>query len=166
MPNPSPMIPPAGWLRLSVARNKIHTDYTYNAWNTDGGRLLNITSTQVSTSNTLQNLTYDYDAVGNINTILDSVRKDSSDNPQKQCFQYDALDRLLQSTASYQEAGQGCTTQIGDGNYSEGYSYNGTTGNLASKGGVNYTAYDANHKHAVTTLSNGNIVWHTMQMAI
>jgi RHS repeat-associated protein len=30
------------------------------------------------------------------------------------------------------------------------------SGNLASKGGVNYTAYDANHKHAVTTLSNGN----------
>ncbi len=62
----------------------------------------------------------------------------------------------MQSTASYQEADQGCTTQIGDGNYSEGYSYNGTTGNLASKGGVDYTAYDTNHKHAVTTLSNGN----------
>ncbi len=53
--------------------NKIDTDYTYNAWNADGGRLLNLSSTQVSTSNPLQNLTYDYDPVGNINTIVDSL---------------------------------------------------------------------------------------------
>jgi RHS repeat-associated protein len=136
--------------------NKIHTDYTYNAWNADGGRLLSITSTQVSNSTLLQGLTYDYDSVGNINTIVDNVRKNEFDDPQKQCFQYDELDRLLQSTASYQDASQGCTVQAGVGNYNEGYAYDGTTGNLASKGTVNYTAYDANHKHAVTTLSNGN----------
>jgi RHS repeat-associated protein len=36
------------------------------------------------------------------------------------------------------------------------WTYDSLTGNLASKAGVNYTAYGANHKHAVTTLSNGN----------
>jgi hypothetical protein len=119
------------------------------------GRLLNLTSTQVSTGTQLQNSSYDYDSVGNINTITDYVKKDSSNNPQKQCFQYDALDRLTQSTASYQEANQGCTSQEGDGNYSEGYAYESGTGNLASKNSVNYT-YSATHKHAVASLSNGN----------
>ena len=37
------------------------------------------------------------------------------------------------------------------GLYSETYGYNTTTGNLASKGTVNYTTYDTNHKHAVTS---------------
>jgi hypothetical protein len=111
--------------------NKIHTDYTYNAWNADGGRLLNLTSTQISPANNLQNLTYDYDSVGNINTIIDSLS-----GPQTQSFNYDALDRLLSSDV----------TGGSNGLYSESYTYNGTTGNLATKGGVNYTTYDANHK--------------------
>jgi RHS repeat-associated protein len=121
--------------------NKVHTDYTYNPWNADGGRLQNLTSTQVSPANNLQNLTYDYDSVGNINTIIDSLS-----GPQTQTFTYDVLDRVLTSSA----------TGGSNGLYSESYTYNGTTGNLSSKGGVNYTAYDANHKHAVTNLSNGN----------
>ena len=36
------------------------------------------------------------------------------------------------------------------------YTYNPDTGNLASNAGVSYTYGDNNHKHAVTSTSNGN----------
>ena len=114
--------------------------YTYNNWNADGGRLQNLTSTQVSTGTQLQNSTYNYDSVGNIETIVDSLS-----GPQTQTFQYDALDRLTNSSVT------GGT----NGLYTEGYTYNGTTGNLASKNSATYT-YSATHKHAATSLSNGN----------
>jgi RHS repeat-associated protein len=42
------------------------------------------------------------------------------------------------------------------GTYStQSYTYNSTTGNLASKAGVSYTYGDSAHKHAVTSLSTG-----------
>jgi RHS repeat-associated protein len=85
-----------------------------------------------------------YDPDGKqVKTIVETPQQGAS---QTQIFTYDELDRLLSSNVT------GGT----NGLYSESYTYNGTTGNLASKGTVNYTAYDANHKHAVTNLSNGN----------
>jgi YD repeat-containing protein len=128
-------------IQLVRGANKLNTVFNYNAWNVDGGRLLNLTTTRPSDQATIQNSTYDYDSVGNIQTITDSLL-----GPQTQAFQYDALDRLTSSNV----------TGGSNGLYSETYSYDPATGNLASKGGVNYTAYDTNHKHAVTNLSNGN----------
>ncbi|GIK10551.1 MAG: RHS repeat protein [Chloroflexi bacterium] len=119
--------------------NKIDTVFTYNAWNVDNGRLQNITSTQVSTGDPLQDLTYDYDSVGNIETIVDSLS-----GLQTQAFTYDALDRLTNSSV----------TGGSNGLYSESYTYNATNGNLKTKGGVTYT-YNAG-THAVASLSNGN----------
>jgi RHS repeat-associated protein len=67
-------------------------------------------------------------------------------NPQLQDFEYDDLNRLETAEVT---GGTG-------GTYSEkSYTYNSSTGNLASKEGVNYTYGDSNHPHAVTSLSNG-----------
>ncbi|MCZ2290060.1 MAG: hypothetical protein LC138_14600, partial [Anaerolineales bacterium] len=131
-------------IQMIRGANKIDTVFTYNNWNVDNGRLQNITSTQVSTGDPLQNLTYDYDSVSNIETIVDSLS-----GPQTQAFTYDALDRLTNSSV----------TGGSNGLYTEGYTYedpnNPNTGNLFSKNGVTYT-YSTTHKHAVTSLSNGN----------
>jgi hypothetical protein len=65
-----------------------------------------------------------YDLISDIWDILDNV----VGNPQTQSFQYDTLDRLT-------SAGAANGTQ---GNYSEGYSYDATTGNLAVKNSSTY----------------------------
>jgi RHS repeat-associated protein len=127
-------------IQLVRGANKINTVFTYNAWNQDGGRLLNLTSTQVSTGTPLQNSTYDYDSVGNILTITDSLL-----GPQTQTFTYDELDRLINSDVS------GGT----DGRYTEAYTYDPASGNLSGKAGLTYT-YASGHAHAVSSLSNGN----------
>ena len=126
--------------QLVRGANRINTVFDYNDWDADGGRLFNLTSTQVSTGTPLQNSTYNYDSVGNIETITDSLL-----GPQTQAFQYDELDRLTNSNVT------GGT----NGLYNEGYGYDSSTGNLASKAGVTYT-YNTTHKHAVASLSNGN----------
>jgi hypothetical protein len=121
-------------IQLVRGANKVNTVFTYNAWNVDGGRLLNTTSTQVSTGTPLQNNTYDYDVVGNINTIVDSLMG------QTQTFIYDELDRLVSSAV----------TGGSNGLYTEGYGYESGTGNLKTKNGATYT-YDTTHKHAVVS---------------
>jgi RHS repeat-associated protein len=123
----------------------------YTPWTTDGGRMDYMkTGTYADPGqNNLLNLTYDYDANGNILTIVDGVNIG-----QKQCFTYDTLNRLTKGT-TFNDSALGCTTQLGQGNYDESYTYNGTTGNLASKVGVDYdydTPLDSAHPHAVKWL--------------
>ncbi len=135
----------AGRITSRALGNTRTQAFTYHPWNIQGGRLQNITT------GTLQNLTYTYDSVGNIKTITDV--KNAS---QKQCFQYDALDRLTNAT-TYSDTPQGCTTQLGQGNYNEGYSYDDATGNLKTKAGVtlNYpTGVNPARPHAVTGTDN------------
>jgi RHS repeat-associated protein/CSLREA domain-containing protein len=130
----------AGRLKLiEYGNNIIDKTFNYFAWNTaDMGGLLQ--STSVASTTTLQSLTYTYDRNGNVDTITDVLF-----GPQIQSFTYDALNRITSAGAS------GGT----DGLYSESYTYD-STGRLHTKNGVTYTYGNAAHKHAVTSLSNGN----------
>ena len=107
------------------------TTYLYN----DLNLRLNRIKTVNDSSQTIQDLNYTYDALGNILSIVDNV------NTADQTFQYDALNRLTQAVGQ----------QYGTKNYS----YN-QIGNITSKDGLTYT-YDgiAGGPHAVTGLSDG-----------
>jgi RHS repeat-associated protein len=137
----------AGRIISRALGNTLTQTFTYNPWTVQGGRLQNIST------GTLQSLTYTYDSVGNIKTIIDV--KNAS---QKQCFQYDALDRLTNAT-TYGDTPQGCTTQLGEGNYNESYGYNSATGNLDAKAGVTLQYTDSSHKHAVTSAGGNNYTY-------
>ncbi|MBM4461667.1 MAG: hypothetical protein FJ011_28575, partial [Chloroflexi bacterium] len=135
------------------------TQYTYYAWTTPNGqgRLQQLRSGTAAQPGQLQDLSYTYDAVGNVRTILDAVNSN-----QRQCFQYpglparagDPLDRLTRATTSADTA-QLCTTPAGAANYSEGYDYY-KGGSLKRKGAADnsndglYTYGDASHPHAAT----------------
>jgi RHS repeat-associated protein len=107
------------------------TDYTYNS--------LNLRVMQIRTVNkngtALQDLQYEYDAVGNIVKITDLV------NSATQQFQYDHSNRLIQAQGAYGL---------------KSFSYD-KIGNLLSKDENSYE-YSANNSgpHAVTSLSDGS----------
>ena len=116
-------------IQLIRGAGTLTTNYAFYAW-TDkvtvdgtltgqGGRLKNITT------GTLQNLSYIYDAAGDVKSIVDTQNNES----QTQTFLYDDLQRLTSAVAA------GGT----NGTYNESYVYNSTTGNLSSKAGVSYT---------------------------
>jgi RHS repeat-associated protein len=124
------------------------TAYTYYGWNTQGGRLQRIVT------GALQDLLYTYDNAGNVASIVDNPN-----SGQKQCFQYDALNRLTKGTTL--DGTLGCPTHTGDGTYNETYTYSTSTGNLASKTGMGaYTYQDSAHKHAVTHLGGVQKYWY------
>jgi RHS repeat-associated protein len=119
------------------------TQYVYNPWTSQGGRLQQLSAGPGGSPNSLLNLQYNYDVAGNVLTIQDYV----NGSPQTQTFTYDNLYRLTSAKAENGNLG----------NYGlESYNYNPTTGNLTSKAGVNYTYDVGNHDHAVISLTNGN----------
>ena len=126
-----------------LGTNQAQSQYTYNPWTSQGGRLMQITAGTPAAPVSLLNLYYSYDPAGNILSIQDSIMG----APQIQSFEYDAMDRLLSASASGGSQGAG--------DYSQGYSYDTTTGNLASMDGVSYFYSDLAHPHAVTSLSSG-----------
>ena len=133
----------AGRMNIRTFGNGTQSAYGYYAWNQQGGRLKTIKSGTGAAPTSLQNLTYAYDNVGNIQSITDALTTEA------QAFGYDALDRLISANATN-----------GPAPYSETYGYNPTTGNLETKAGITYT-YDTlhNHQHAVAS-AGGNSYLH------
>jgi hypothetical protein len=74
-----------------------------------------------------------------------TIKDYKATSPQTQTFTYDSLDRLTSAVAS---GGTGGVYTL------QNYTYNGTTGNLSSKAGVNYSYGDADHDHAVTSMGS------------
>jgi len=120
----------------------LETSYAYYTWTAMGGRLQQTITERLGDETILQNMEYSYDAVGNVEWIKDRVAG-SQQTPQTQSFTYDDLDRL---TGAVVTDGSG-------GLYDESYSYDPTSGNLASKAGVNY-GYQGAQPHAVTHLDD------------
>src|SRR5258706_4320986 len=130
----------AGRMNIRTFGNGTQSDYDYNPWNTQGGRLKTIKSGTGAAPAALQNLTYSYDAVGNITQIANPLASET------QAYGYDALDRLTSWTLNSVQQ--------------EAYGYNPTTGNLETKAGITYT-YDTlhNHQHAIAS-AGGNSYLH------
>jgi RHS repeat-associated protein len=130
----------------NLAENpKLTNAYSYYAWSSQGGRLQSLKT--YTTTIILQDLSYTYDNMGNVLTILDAQNSN-----QKQCFTYDSLNRLTKGTTS-NDSTKGCTTQLGNGNYSEDYTYDSATGNLLSKTNIGIYTYSTSHSHAVISTS-------------
>jgi YD repeat-containing protein len=130
--------------RRRLGGGTITVDYVYYGWTVSAGqgRLQQIKSGIASDLDSLQNLQYTYDLVGNVLAIADSL----AGGTQTQTFTYDAAGRLSSAAAA---GGSG-------GTYNQTYAYNATTGNLSSKGGTTYSYTDAAHKHAVSSTSAGS----------
>ncbi len=104
----------------------------------------------------VQNLTYAYDSVGNITSIIDSSETETS---KTQSFTYDDLYRLTSVTAS--------DTASGTSAYTQSFTYS-PIGNITNFNGTtfNYSDNGYNNPHAVTSVggtthaysSNGNLI--------
>lgn len=120
----------AGQITKMVYGNGVTTDYSYNPQTL---RLQNLKS--VGPGGVIQDFTYNFDAVGNVQSIADAVHTAS------QSFTYDSLNRLVTANGARY------------GNFT--YAYN-QVGNMTGKEGVtqNYGALN-NRPHAVTSTSSG-----------
>ena len=112
---------PAGRIDVRTFGNGTKTDYDYYAWNTasQGGRLQYLKSGTTGSLTSLQNLSYTYDAGGNISQIINTGATET------QAYGYDALNRLTSWT-------------LNNGT-PETYAYNASSGNQTSKGSLSYT---------------------------
>ena len=144
----------SGRVELRSLGNGIQSSYDYFNWDDPAyvlqngntqGRLSAVQSGTALYPDTLQDLTYSYDPVGNVTGIADDLA-----GPQSQTFSYDSVYRLT----------QGYTTGGTGGFYDESYTYDATTGNLSSKAGVNYGYQDSDHFHAVTHLDGVQKYWY------
>ncbi|MCE7918173.1 MAG: RHS repeat-associated core domain-containing protein, partial [Chloroflexi bacterium CFX1] len=123
----------AGRLLTRALGNGLTQTYNYYAWNQQGGRLHTLVT------GSLQNITYQYDSVGNITQIANSIASETS------VYDYDALDRLTSWQLNQDTP--------------ETYIYDPTTGNLDQKAGLDLQYLDSNHVHAVTNANSNTYAY-------
>ena len=124
--------------RLDTGSNGLTRQYIYDE---NTMRLTTLRAGVASPYTNLQNLSYTYDAVGNIASLVDGVN-----SSQRQCFQYDALDRLTHAFTGNSD----CTAYSATGNYPYNHTYvYDAIGNITSYAGNTYS-YDAGKPHAVS----------------
>ncbi|MBX7233672.1 MAG: hypothetical protein K1X65_04755 [Caldilineales bacterium] len=126
----------AGRALVRTLGANLRSESVYYAWGAANGqgRLKQTKAGTVSSPTTLLMLSYTYDAVGNVKTIIDG-----NNASQQQCFSYDGLNRLAQGYTG----NAGCTTYAGAGNgpFEEQYTYF-ANGNLDHKKVVQPTYQD------------------------
>ena len=107
--------------------NGLITDYSYTP--EQAYRLTNLSTSNASS--TLQDISYTYDAVGNILNITDTA---NTDLKKSATYQYDDLNRLASTTVSY--------INIPNSNYSQQFTYD-AIGNILSNSALD--TYDYTH---------------------
>ncbi|MFP4345332.1 MAG: DUF6443 domain-containing protein, partial [Anaerolineales bacterium] len=116
----------------TLALGSMQSDYTYDPLTL---RLETLQTTGPG-GTLLQQLSYDYDDVGNVERLEDGVLGDV------QTFAYDSLDRLVTAAG----------TATGIPGYSQAFVYD-EVGNLTEMAGAAYAYNDPAHVHAVTAVS-------------
>jgi RHS repeat-associated protein len=137
--NPTPYVQDtqydaAGRMNSRLFGNNVIVDPTYYAWTTQGGRLQNLRAGPGGNPTQWQNLSYTYDAIGNIQQIQNSLANETAN------YTYDALNRLDTISSTYGE--------------NDTLSYDASTGNLASKDGQAYIYPASGRVHGVTSAGN------------
>lgn len=129
---------------IYVARdNGVTTTYTYDP--EQNYRLVNLAS--VKDTDTLQDIDYIYDSVGNITEITDN-----SDTvlAKTTIYEYDDLYRLATSTVDYLDAGMT--------DYTRGYAYD-PIGNMIYNSATSTYAYANDNPHQLSAVGNVNLIY-------
>jgi RHS repeat-associated protein len=121
--------------------NNVLTTFNYFDQTTDTLKNFGLKSRVTSgPGGSLQNLSYDYDDTGNVESITDTLFTAS------RIFNYDDINRLTNASGAFGGANQSQTTCA--------YSFN-AIGNILNKCGVSYSYNDLNHPSFVTNTSDG-----------
>ncbi|NJM39477.1 MAG: hypothetical protein HC853_01240, partial [Anaerolineae bacterium] len=103
-----------------------------------------------ASGNTLLNMDFSYDGVGNITQIRDKTFGANPTVGQRLDFTYDPLDRLVKACTTSSMGSATCTgTPVANGAYIETYGYD-RSGNLTQRNGATI-AYTATQPHAATS---------------
>ncbi len=145
-----------GRLDQQMLGNALKVDRNYWDWSEadGGGRLKRIFLLKApynsgNQSDKLQDLMYRYDVAGNVTNIQDTINR-SGNEFQRECFSYDALNRLTRGFSTGAATCNNNPGAVGSGVYDQSYAFT-ANGNLASKTGVGSYTYSASSPSGCAT---------------